>query len=206
MPFTVDDDSEINENDFKLLSWFVENKYESQGNTKDPYAHNQETYRYVPCHGFNLLCDKEDMEIENWADEDQGDRLDEASSSGYKIHISKRSICKYLQNKKMDMILQVELTTNDKKSEDKYKKKFQIYLLRQDGSIEKYEESEVSKLGEKLVKEQLPEYAIDTYGRWLLHTIAELKTLLKQDDLDKEELKKEYKKLINKFKSRKDIY
>lgn len=201
LPFKSDDNGEIDENEFKLLSWLVENNDERRGNKKDPYSHGQETYRYLPCDEFMSLCEEEDMKIENWADEDQGNRIYEPSSSGYKIHISRRSITKYLQNKNMDMIIQVELTVNDKKSEDKFNKTFQIFILRQDGSIEKYEESIYSEHGGELLKENFSdEYSIDTYGRWLLFEIAKVEIDIKEKY--SKNLENEHQKLIDMFKNR----
>lgn len=207
LPFYNEENIEIDEDDFILLGFFINKDNEHKKDTKDPYFHNQRSHIDKPCDDFIKFCNDENkVTIENWADEDQGDYISEASSSGYKIYISKNSIMQYLQSKNMDMIVDVRISTNDKKLEDKYKKESKIYILRKNGDIEKFQENELSELGEELVKKLLSEYSMDTYGRWLLHKMAEIEVSLKKDDSDKENLKKEHEKLMNEFKNKKDDY
>jgi hypothetical protein len=73
----------------------------------------------------------------------------------------------------MDMIIEIKINISEREKsssyKDKYSKKSQIYILRKNGEIERYEENEVVKKGVSLVKKKLPEYSCDTLTKWKLH-------------------------------------
>lgn len=58
----------------------------------------------------------------------------------------------------MDMIIEVQINTSERKKgssyKDKYSKKSQMYILRQNGEIERYIENKIAKKGIQIVKKK----------------------------------------------------
>ena len=165
---------EIDEENFQLQGWLKEISHERREIDKDPYSHMLNTHVEVPCQEIlDFTSSKEDIEIENWADEDRGEYDYHITSYGYRINVCKEFIKRYLQSINMDMIIEVQINTSEREQgsryKDKYSKRSQIYILRQNGHIERYEEDKIAKKGIQIVKKRLPEYSYDTLTKWKLH-------------------------------------
>ncbi|MDY3205524.1 MAG: TIR domain-containing protein [Arcobacter sp.] len=174
LPFYQEEQFEIDEENFQLQGWLKEISHERREIDKDPYSHMLNTHVEVPCQEIlDFTSSKEDIEIENWADEDRGEYDYHITSYGYRINVCKEFIKRYLQSINMDMIIEVQINTSEREQgsryKDKYSKRSQIYILRQNGHIERYEEDKIAKKGIQIVKKRLPEYSYDTLTKWKLH-------------------------------------
>jgi len=174
LPFYQEERFEIDEEIFQLQGWLKEISHERREIDKDSYSHMLNTHVEVPCQEIlDFTSSPKDIEIENWADEDRGEYDYHITSSGYRINVCKEFIKKYLQSIKMDMIIEVQINTSERKEgssyKDKYSKKSQMYILRQNGEIERYVEDKIAKKGIQIVKKKVPEYSCDTLKKWKLH-------------------------------------
>lgn len=174
LPFYQEEQFEIDEGIFQLQGWLKEISNERREIDKDPYSHMLNTYVEVPCQEIlDFTSSPKDIKIENWADENRGEYDYHVTSSGYRINVDKEFIKKYLQSVNMDMIIEVQINISEREQgsryKDKYSKRSQIYILRQNGHIERYEKDKIAKKGISLVKKKLPEYSCDTLTKWKLH-------------------------------------
>ena len=132
---------------------------ERRENNKDPYSHKQSINIDISSEEImkNKTSEK-DIIIENWADEEREEYDYHITSSGYRIKINKEFIKKYLQSLNMDMIIEIQINISEREKnssyKDKYSKKSQIYILRQNGEIERYEENVIVTKGISLVKKK----------------------------------------------------
>ena len=178
LPFFNEKDFEINHGKYQLKGWLREVSQERREKDKDPYSHRQSTNIDLPSEEImkNKTSEK-DIMIENWADEERGEYDYHTTSSGYRIKVNKEFIKNYLQSVNMDMIIEIKINISEREKnsryKDKYSKKSQIYILRQNGEIERYEENEVVKKGISLVKKKLPEYSCNTLAKWKLYYESE---------------------------------
>jgi len=86
--------------------------------------------------------DTEIIKIERWMDDEDGDSYEKFSSSGNRMWVDIDSMLYYLKQKNMDLMIEVQISTNSKdigEDEKEYNKKTIIYLLRRDGTIEREE-------------------------------------------------------------------
>lgn len=174
LPFLNENGFEINHGKYQLRGWLREVSQERRENNKDPYSHKQSINIDISSEEImkNKTSEK-DIIIENWADEEREEYDYHITSSGYRIKINKEFIKKYLQSLNMDMIIEIQINISEREKnssyKDKYSKKSQIYILRQNGEIERYEENVIVTKGISLVKKKLDDYSCNTLTKWKLH-------------------------------------
>jgi len=210
------EDLEIDEDYFQLKGWIPLIRGENNDDIKDdPYLHGMSAGVYRPSKDFLQVCKlrtndyettyinasgKAVVVINKWADIRQDNYFREPESSGYYMNIDVDTMLSYLQYKNMDLIIEVQVSTSakEKERENKYAKKSNMYLLRQNGSIEKGEQQILEKR-KVLVSINHLDDSVETQKRWVCHYLAELEKMM-QNGLDQNgELIDRYEYLRKKY-------
>ncbi len=209
------EDLEIDEDYFQLKGWIPSIRGDNNDDIKDdPYLHGMSAEIYKPSKDFLQVCklraddcgtaysntSGEVVIVDKWADIRQDNYLREPESSGYMMNVHLNTMLSYLQYKTMDLIIEVQVSTNtkEKERENKYAKKSNIYLLRKNGSIEKGEQQILEK-GKALVSINHLDDSVETQKRWICHYLAELEETIQNGNDVNGELKDRYEYLRKKY-------
>lgn len=175
-----DSDHTIREQGFELLPWLRFHHLDAGIDRADPFRGAAsgvpvEPFRLpgqAPLQGdpTRMLWMQEDGNVvlrsSWWGDEDAGQ-----SGHGWRTTASREFLERLTRDQRMSMIFGVELRAQA--DTRKYKKQWRMFVMNADGAIVRVDRQK-GHLGPILVRKSGLVRTNDTFGRWLLHRIAEL--------------------------------